>query len=179
MRAIRTAVVGLAMIALAGCSGADDGGDTATDTGTVQGEDAGTTEGEQAGDEADAAGGEEVTVELASTSLGDVLVDGDGMTLYMFDSDSGGTSTCYDDCATAWPPLLVEGDPVVGEGLDESLIGTVARDDGTMQVVYGDWPLYLWQNDAEPGDVTGQAVGDVWWVVGADGEPIREPAATS
>jgi predicted lipoprotein with Yx(FWY)xxD motif len=181
MRGMRTTVVGVALLALAGCSGGgDDAGDDAGGTDTTTEETEAPAE-EPAED--DAAGGDaaagEVSVELGTTSLGEVLVDGDGMTLYMFDNDTDGVSACYDDCATAWPPLLTEGDPVVGEGLDESMIGTVERDDGTMQVKYGDWPLYYWQNDAAAGDVTGQAVGDVWWVVGADGEPIRTPAATS
>lgn len=116
----------------------------------------------------------EPTVAVADTSLGEILVDAEGMTLYMFDPDEQGESTCYDDCATAWPPLVVEEDPVAGEGADESLLGTVERDDGAMQVTYNDWPLYYWQQDTEAGDTTGQAVNDVWWVVGPDGEPIRE-----
>jgi predicted lipoprotein with Yx(FWY)xxD motif len=175
---MRTAVIGAAILVLAACSGGGDddaadtpaGGDTATEETT--------TPEEPATDEpADAGGG--VSVELASTSLGEVLVDGEGMTLYMFDPDAQGESTCYDQCATAWPPLVGEDEPVLGEGLDEALVGSVERTDGTTQVTYNDWPLYYWQNDAAPGDVTGQAVNDVWWVVGADGEPIRTaPSAT-
>ena len=109
----------------------------------------------------------------ATGPLGTYLVAGNGMTLYMFTPDTDGVPTCYDQCATAWPPLLVTGTPVAGEGTDDSLLSTVERTDGAMQVVYGDWPLYYWAKDAAPGDVTGQAVGDVWWVVGPDGEPIR------
>ena len=182
MRAMRTAVVGVALIALAGCGGGDDGAETPGGTETTVEEDTATpTEepAEEPTDEGDAAAAGDVSLELGTTSLGEVLVDGEGMTLYMFDKDTDGKSACYDDCATAWPPLLAEGEPTVGEGLDESMVSTVARDDGTMQVVYGDWPLYYWQDDAAPGDVTGQAVGEVWWVVGADGQPIKTPAATS
>ena len=165
----RTAALGVVLLALAGCSG---GGDDATDTPE------GATEESVAPEEteetpAPAEGDGAVAVELATTPLGEVLVDGEGMTLYMFDPDEQGESTCYDNCATAWPPLTVTGEPSVGEGLDDSMIGTVERTDGTMQVTYNSWPLYFWQDDQEAGDVNGQAVNDVWWVLGADGEPIR------
>jgi predicted lipoprotein with Yx(FWY)xxD motif len=177
MRRMRTAVIGVAILALAGCSGGDDAGDTAGG-GDTSAEATATPEETPSEDATPAAG--DVSIDLATTSLGDVLVDGKGMTLYMFDKDAQGDSVCYDDCATKWPPLVGEGEPTLGDGLDESLVGSVERTDGTTQVTYNDWPLYYWQNDAAAGDVTGQAVGEVWWVLGADGEPIRTaPAATS
>ncbi len=184
MRRMRTAVIGVAILALAGCSGGgdDDAGDTAGGGDTTTEESAAPEETpapEETATEDPAGGGGAVSVELASTSLGEVLVDGQGMTLYMFDPDAQGESTCYEQCATAWPPLVGEDEPTLGEGLDESLVGSVERTDGTTQVTYNDWPLYYWQNDAAPGDVTGQAVNEVWWVLGADGEPIRTaPEAT-
>ena len=117
---------------------------------------------------------------LANTDLGDVLVDADGMTLYMFvpDQEKNGTPTCYGDCEKAWPPLEVEGSGVFmpGEGIDESLFGTVERKDGTQQVTYNDLPLYLFSGDEDPGDVNGQGLSDVWWVVDAAGEPIQKKA---
>jgi predicted lipoprotein with Yx(FWY)xxD motif len=176
---MRTAVVGAALLALTGCSGG--GGDDATDAsegGDVAAEETTAPDETPTQDEsAEGAGG--VAVELAPTSLGEVLVDGEGMTLYMFDPDQQRDSTCYEQCATAWPPLVAEGEPTLGEGLDDSMVGSVERTDGSMQVTYNNWPLYLWQNDAAPGDVTGQAVNDDWWVLGADGEPIRTvPSAT-
>lgn len=114
----------------------------------------------------------EVTV--ASTSLGEVLVDGAGMTLYMFDPDEQGPSTCEDDCAAAWPPLVADGAPVAGDGVDSELLGTVERSDGSSQVTYDGWPLYYFAQDAAAGDVNGQGVNEVWWVLMADGEPVRE-----
>jgi predicted lipoprotein with Yx(FWY)xxD motif len=96
------------------------------------------------------------------------------MTLYLFDPDQQGASTCYDQCAQAWPPLTVTGDPVAGEGVDAALLGVTERTDGTRQVTYNEWPLYLWAKDAQAGDVTGQAVNDVWWVVDPAGEPVRQ-----
>jgi predicted lipoprotein with Yx(FWY)xxD motif len=112
---------------------------------------------------------------LADSEHGEILVDAEGRTLYMFVPDEEtGEPTCYEDCATNWPPLVADGEATVGEGLDDSLVTTVPRtDDAGEQVKYGDWPLYLFANDAAPGDTNGQGVGEVWYVVGADGEPIR------
>jgi predicted lipoprotein with Yx(FWY)xxD motif len=115
-------------------------------------------------------------VNTATTSLGVVLVGANGMTLYMYDPDAGGTPTCYDACATAWPPLVTSGAPTAAGQAEANLLTTAARTDGTTQVVYNKWPLYFWQKDTKPGDVTGQAVGGKWWVVGPDGTPIKTPA---
>lgn len=107
-------------------------------------------------------------------ALGDFLVDAEGMTLYLFTKDTENVSTCYDDCATAWPPLLTDGEVTVGEGLDASLLGTTERTDGATQVTYGGWPLYYWVKDEAPGDTTGQDVGEVWYVVSPAGEAVHE-----
>ncbi len=118
------------------------------------------------------------TVSLGKNdSLGSLLIDDKGMTLYLFTKDTPNTSNCYDKCATAWPPLLTSGDPVAGEGVDASLLGTTARTDGTTQVTYNGWPLYYYEKDKAPGDVVGQNVGDVWFVLAPSGEMIG-PAAT-
>ena len=103
----------------------------------------------------------------------------DGLSLYMFDSDTRGdpTSTCYDSCADAWPPLTVEGDPTAGDGVTAPL-DTFEREDGTMQVSAGGWPLYYFASDETPGDLKGQGVNDVWWVLRPDGTPVK-PESTS
>ncbi len=108
-------------------------------------------------------------------ALGSFLVDAEGMTLYLFTKDTPDTSTCYDDCAGAWPPLLSEGEVAGGEGVDAALLGTTERTDGMAQVTYGGWPLYYWVKDEAPGDTTGQDVGEVWYVVSPAGEAV--PAA--
>lgn len=108
---------------------------------------------------------------LADSSLGQIIVDGAGKTLYMFTPDEAGTPTCYDQCATAWPPLT--GEATAGTGLDASKITLVDRTDGSKQVKYGNWPLYYFANDAAAGDVKGQGLNDKWYVIGADGEPIK------
>jgi predicted lipoprotein with Yx(FWY)xxD motif len=118
----------------------------------------------------------DATIALSESDLGTILVDAEGMTLYAFTPDTAGESTCYDDCAAAWPPLLVD-DPAaaaVGDGLDASLLSTVDRTDGTKQVKYGDWPLYYFANDSAAGDVNGQGVGEKWYVVDAAGALIGQ-----
>jgi predicted lipoprotein with Yx(FWY)xxD motif len=116
------------------------------------------------------------TVAVASNSkLGSILVDGSGRTLYLFVADKGTTSTCYGACATFWPPLLTNGAPVAGAGVNASLLGTTTRTDGTVEVTYNGHPLYYVVSDHNPGDATGQAInnfGAPWYVVGPDGNKI-------
>ena len=97
------------------------------------------------------------------------LVDGKGMTLYLFTKDSPGTSTCTGNCATSWPPLLTNGTPVAGMGVDSTKFGTTTRADGTMQVTYSGWPLYYYAKDQNPGDTNGDGVGSVWYLISPAG----------
>jgi predicted lipoprotein with Yx(FWY)xxD motif len=113
------------------------------------------------------------TITLKTTSLGTIIVDAEGRTLYKFDNDKAGTSTCYDQCAANWPALVATGTPTAGPGLDASKLTTVDRTDGTKQVKYGDFPLYHFAADTAAGDTNGQGKGKIWWVVGADGKPIE------
>ncbi|MDY7102020.1 MAG: hypothetical protein S0880_12595 [Actinomycetota bacterium] len=107
----------------------------------------------------------------AATELGDVLVDPLGRTVYAFTDDADGTSTCYDACAEAWPP--VAGDLAVADALAPLGFDTVARDDGAGQLrIGGRWPLYTFAGDTGPGDIGGQASGGVWFAVGVDGALI-------
>ena len=115
-----------------------------------------------------------------SADHGSILVDANGMALYAFmaDTQNGDTSTCGDDdgCATEWPPLVSDGDPVAGEGVDASLLGTITRDDGTMQVTYNGWPLYLFEEDTAAGDTNGQGIdefGGLWFLVSPTGDAIQ------
>ena len=124
-------------------------------------------------------------VKLATAAvgdLGDVVVDGTGRTLYVFDQDTKdpSKSNCDGECATKWPPVMAgSGTPKV-DGIDASLVGTVTRSDGTKQVTVNGWPLYQFAADEKAGEAKGQAVGGVWWVVGPDGKKIsKQPAATS
>jgi predicted lipoprotein with Yx(FWY)xxD motif len=121
--------------------------------------------------QAPAAGGELVTV--VESDHGQILADGEGRTLYLFTPDTEGDSTCYDQCATNWPPLLAEGEITVGAGLDAADFSTTERTDGGMQVKIGEWPLYYFANDAAAGDTNGQGINDVWYVVSPSGEAIK------
>jgi len=117
----------------------------------------------------------EATIDLATDALGEIIVDGKGVTLYAFTPDEAGTPTCYDDCAASWPPLLAEGGaaPAAGTGLDASKLTTVDRTDGTKQVKYGDWPLYYFAGDSAAGDTNGQGLATKWYVVDATGAMIK------
>jgi predicted lipoprotein with Yx(FWY)xxD motif len=112
------------------------------------------------------------TVQTGETDLGTILTGAGGLTLYVFGADENGESTCYDDCAATWPALTVDGEPVAAEGLDPSKLGTSERTDGTIQVTYAGSPLYYFASDAAPGDTNGQGIGDIWFVVSPEGEPI-------
>lgn len=108
---------------------------------------------------------------VAESDLGEILVDADGNTLYLFTPDAQGESTCYDSCADNWPAY--EGPVEAGEGADAALIGTTTRDDGTEQVTYNGWPLYYFAADSAPGDTNGQGINDVWFVVDPAGNAVE------
>ena len=156
----------LALMAAGACGGDDDGDSSA---GAPQASSSSTPTSEEAD-------GTPV-LELADSPLGEILVDAEGRTLYLFTKDEGGTSTCTGGCADQWPPVEAPADPTVGDGLDEELVGTTTRDDGSSQLTYNGAPLYRFTPDASPGDVNGHGVGGVWFVVGADGKALTEAAA--
>jgi predicted lipoprotein with Yx(FWY)xxD motif len=118
----------------------------------------------------------EATVMVSDVgTYGSALVDGNGRTLYLFTSDTqnGDASSCTGDCLTKWPPLLSQGAPVAGTGVDATLLGTITRDDGTTQVTYNGWPLYYYAQDMAAGDANGQGVGSSWYLVSPTGEAIQ------
>lgn len=174
VRNTSTAMLLAGLLVLGACGDGDGGAAEGTDepTAAATTEAGATTEAADA-EETEAAAGS-VTIDTASTDLGEVLVDGDGMTLYLFDQDSEGESACVDDCASTWPPLV--GEPEATGGADAALVGTISRPDGSTQATYDGHPLYLYAPDSEPGDVTGQGVGGVWWVIGPDGTRITDEA---
>jgi predicted lipoprotein with Yx(FWY)xxD motif len=114
------------------------------------------------------------------TGMGTILVDGEGLTLYMFEPDrQSGGSTCYGECENLWPPvLLVDGvkAPLAGAGVNASLLSSTVRTGGIAQITYNGWPLYLWSgDDSKPGKTTGQGLNDsggLWYVLDADGVPV-------
>ena len=115
------------------------------------------------------------TVAVASSTLGDILVDGQGRTLYAFTKDQGDKSACSGQCAANWPALA--GPATAGTGAQAGLLSTAMQADGTSQVTYGGKLLYYFAGDAKPGDVNGQGVGKVWYAVTAEGELAQQKAS--
>jgi predicted lipoprotein with Yx(FWY)xxD motif len=130
-----------------------------------------------------AAGGQTATVGVASAgSLGKVLVDSSGRTLYLFQKDSGTTSACTGACAAAWPPLRASGKPAVGAGLSASKVGKSPRSDGKAQVTYNGHPLYRFQGDKQAGDTNGQGIsafGGGWFALSSAGDMVSGSSSTS
>jgi predicted lipoprotein with Yx(FWY)xxD motif len=124
-----------------------------------------------------AAGAGSATVLVANNAtLGAILTNANGLTLYTYAKDTPGKSVCNDKCATNWPPLLSDAAPTAPAGATGTF-GVITRDDGSSQVTYNDMPLYTYFKDDEPGDTYGQDVGDVWYA--AQASPSGTPTADS
>jgi predicted lipoprotein with Yx(FWY)xxD motif len=128
---------------------------------------------------APAAGGG-ATIKLAKVGkLGKVVVNGSGVTLYMFEKDKGGKSACSGACAKVWSPVLTTGKPKAGAGIRASLLGTTTRSGGTKQVTYHRHPLYTYDDDHGPGTAKGQdshEFGADWYVVDKVGNVVHGDA---
>jgi predicted lipoprotein with Yx(FWY)xxD motif len=114
-------------------------------------------------------------VGLSRSSLGSILVDGQGRTLYLFEKDKRGRSTCGGACAAYWPPLLAHGKPAAGHGVKGSLLGVTHRAGGVAQVTYAGHPLYRFVQDSRPGQTKGQdsqEFGAGWYVLAPTGKKI-------
>jgi predicted lipoprotein with Yx(FWY)xxD motif len=128
------------------------------------------------------ANGQPATVGVSDSGLGKILVDSQGRTLYLFQKDSGTKSTCFGACASAWPPLPVNGKSTVGSGANASLVGSATRSDGKPQVTYNGHPLYLYTGDSSPGDTNGQGVtafGAGWFALSAAGNQVSGQPSNS
>jgi predicted lipoprotein with Yx(FWY)xxD motif len=115
------------------------------------------------------------SVAVVGSRLGQLIVDGSGRALYLFEGDRTNVSTCYDACAQAWPPLLTIGLPDTGPDVSRVDLATSTRRDGGLQVTYHGHPLYAFVGDKQAGDTTGQgltAFGARWYVVRPDGTKI-------
>jgi predicted lipoprotein with Yx(FWY)xxD motif len=116
------------------------------------------------------------TVKVAESRFGRMLVDGRGLSLYLFTRDPRGRSRCYGDCAKAWPPLLTDAAPRAGSGARKRLLGTTTRRSGKLQVTYRGHPLYYYVGETRAGQVLCQGVvefGGTWLVVSPSGRAIR------
>ncbi|MCY7301401.1 MAG: hypothetical protein LH616_19600, partial [Ilumatobacteraceae bacterium] len=161
----------LAALSLAACgddsSGSSNSGSTAANTAAADTAAADTA----AADTAAAAGA--TTLQLASSTLGTILVDSDGNTLYLFGNDAPNAPRCDTGCLGIWPALISDGATTVGEGLSLDDVGTVTAADGSTQVTFYGHPLYSFAGDAAPGDVNGQGIGGVWYVLDAEGNAVK------
>lgn len=179
---ILTTALAAGAIVLAGCGSDEPVDDVAIDAGAGDSEAAESPEESPAEPPAESSPAEspagDGVLATAETDLGTIVVDGEGMTAYVFDRDTpgSGASSCSGQCLEAWPPIVAESEDPQVEGVTGE-VGTITRDDGTLQVTLEGWPLYLWQGDAAPGDTTGQGVNDVWWVVSPDGTKITQTVA--
>jgi predicted lipoprotein with Yx(FWY)xxD motif len=113
--------------------------------------------------------------------LGNVMVDGKGLTLYMFTPDRPNISNCEGQCLNVWPPVMLEKGQTLASvkldgGLRRSKLGVAMRFDGSQQLTYNGWPLYYWVQDKVPGDVKGQWVQNIWFVLDHTGTPVSDRA---
>jgi predicted lipoprotein with Yx(FWY)xxD motif len=117
-------------------------------------------------------------VALRHTSLGSILVNASGRTLYEFTRDHSGRDACASigGCPEIWPPLLSAGRLSAAGGVHASLLSSIRLPDGARQVTYGGHPLYLYSGDSGPGEtsyVGANQFGGSWYAVNSAGRPVK------
>jgi predicted lipoprotein with Yx(FWY)xxD motif len=160
---LAAAAIALVAVVVAGCGGGSDQATAASASSST-------------------AGGSSTIGVSDVGSLGKVLVDSQGRTVYLFEKDTGPKSTCSGACAVEWPPVTTSGKPNADSGVTASMLGTTKRSDGTTQVTYNGHPLYLFEADQKPGDATGEnvdAFGAEWYVLSAAGNKVVGKATGS
>jgi predicted lipoprotein with Yx(FWY)xxD motif len=118
-----------------------------------------------------------LVVQTSTTALGTFITDSSGRSLYLFQNDTNGLSTCTGACAVVWPPFLLSaGQTVAPSGsLQSSFFNTTTRPDGTTQVTYNNQPLYYYQGDTSPGNTNGEGIssfGANWYLMQPNGSPL-------
>lgn len=181
LRVLGAPMAALAMLGVVACGGDDDddtdtGGDaaaTATATSPSEATSAPTSAPTAAATQPPAAA---AAIKVADVgSLGAVLTNADGRTLYIFTNDTAGKSVCAGSCALAWPPMEASAAPKVDGATGEFTL--ITRDDGKKQVAFNGKPLYTYSGDQKAGDATGEGVGGVWFVAKASGTTSQAPAS--
>jgi predicted lipoprotein with Yx(FWY)xxD motif len=119
------------------------------------------------------------SVSVGHSDLGKLLVDGRGLTLYLYTHDKNSTSACTEVCARVWPPATISGRPKGAPGVATAKLKTVKRADNTIQLVYNGHPLYTFSGDTRGGQLGGEAFLGVWYVVSPSGEQITKPGSAS
>lgn len=179
MRRLLPLTLAIAALVAGGCgSDSESGGEgaapePAAEAATEEPDRQSTTSDAQARDEQPAAA-KGTAIKLADSQFGKVLFDRAGQAIYLFDKEKSDRSECYDDCAAEWPPVLTEGDPEAGKGIDEGLLSTTKRTDGTTQVTYNGHPLYFYahegRNEVRCHNVPG--FGGLWLALGGKGDAV-------
>ncbi len=166
------AVCGIAAVAVAGCGSSNDSSSTSSTAASTP-----STTASGGGAAVKPATGP-ATIEVTNNSdLGKILTNAEGFTMYLFEADSGGKSSCYGQCAVVWPPLTTKGQPKMIKGADSKLLGTTKRKDGTEQVTYNNWPLYGYKGDSKPGDTNGNdftQFGAQWYALTPAGKQASD-----
>lgn len=160
------AIVGALVIA--GCGG---GGSSSSGSGSEGAENAAATTSREGGS------GEGTITGAEVGGLGNVLVDSEGMTVYLFTPDKGTESTCEGECEAIWPPVIAKGKPSAGEGAKSSALGTTKRKDGTTQVTYEGHPLYTFSGDKAAGEANGQGIEGIWFALDESGNAVEGEAS--
>jgi predicted lipoprotein with Yx(FWY)xxD motif len=121
-------------------------------------------------------------VKTRTTKYGQILVDTQGRTLYLFEKDNGMSSTCSGSCASYWPPVPVAGRPQASGGAMASSIAVLTRSGGQKQLTYAGNPLYYFVGDHKAGQTTGQGIdqfGAKWYVLDPTGAAVTSAPSTS
>ncbi|MDR6989714.1 putative lipoprotein with Yx(FWY)xxD motif [Paenarthrobacter nitroguajacolicus] len=162
--------------ALAGCGGSPGTSTTSAPPPAATSSASPSSTGSSAGSSSSSAAGAEMKV--APSSAGQIVVDSKGMSLYFFTKDvkDSGTSACTGACLQAWPVFTTTSDAPTVEGVTGT-VGTIATPDGKKQVTLNGMPLYYYAKDKAAGDVTGQGVGGVWYLVSPSGAMIDGAAS--
>lgn len=172
------AAAGSSIALLAGCGSSSSSGSSSSAASTTP-----ATTQSTAASTSTTATGSGVSVDTKQAKLGTILAAGPKkLTVYLFEKDKGTTSACEGACASAWPPVTTDGNPVAGSGAVAADLGTTKRADGTEQVTYKGHPLYFFSEDKDSGDAYGQgskAFGAGWYVLRASGEKVDEDSGDS
>jgi predicted lipoprotein with Yx(FWY)xxD motif len=125
-----------------------------------------------------ASNGSTLTIGTRSTPIGTILTAAGGRTVYLFEKDRRGKSSCSGACASAWMPVAAPA--TAGSGVTGSMLTTTTRSDGTKQVVYNGHPIYYFAGDTQPTDTKGQGVhafGADWYEIGPTGSKVEKPGS--
>jgi predicted lipoprotein with Yx(FWY)xxD motif len=163
------AAASLSVLALAGCSMAGNSPGYSGSTGSKSSSQSSTTT---------SGTGSAVTLKTGKSALGEIVVDGKGMTVYFYgkDTPNSGSSACSGVCAGLWPAVTTTASTPKVEGVTGT-VGTITGTGGGKQVTLNGLPLYTWHGDSKAGDVTGQGYQGVWWVVDPAGMKIAPSAS--